>query len=117
MGPLQGFLHWLLLEAMPEQVLFYVVLGGVLLMCYGGIRLALDVKAGFKRIFAGKPNLQGGQILQEKVKMDQIFEDDVKNVLIQGPVTYRPMGLQAMTSSSNPRYHVLATGDWGAVHV
>ena len=106
-------------QVVPQEVVFYLSWGGLFALSYGLWRLLLDLKALLQFLSDIKGLVQKARKLFKKVKVDEVQEDKFKNVLVQGPVLWRPLGTDNVPGFQGKRgFDPLKRGcDWGATHV
>ena len=103
-------------QVVPQEAVFYLSWGGLFALSYGLWRLLLDLKALLQFLTDIKGLLQKARKLFKKFKVDAQEEDKFKNVFVQGPAAYRPIGRDAIDNEAQQRYHdYKREGDWGAV--
>ena len=103
-------------QVVPQETIFYLSWGGLFALSYGLWRLLLDLKALLQFLTDIKGLLQKARKLFKKFKVDAQEEDKFKNVFVQGPAAYRPIGRDAIDNEAQQRYHdYKREGDWGAV--
>ena len=107
-------------QVVPQEAVFYLSWGGLFVLCYGLWRLFLDLK-GFLQFLSDIKGLaqKARQLFAGKVKVDNLQEDRFKDVFVQGPCRYIPIGSDTIGLKN---YHAeykpyKRDGDWGAVWI
>ena len=106
-------------QVVPQEAVFCMSWGGLFVFSYGLWRLFLKLKAFLEFLSDIKGLVEKFRLLlKAKVKVDNLQEDRFKDVFVQGPCRYMPIGSD--TIGKEPGFKTefkpyRRDGDWGAV--